>query len=109
MYFNYPFYTIKQPTLTPNQSIVLLTMTYKLSQSKRTGRRSKPLLNPIAIVCHACALVNYWAGLFKEIDKEVLEAGVNTMLKIAASLLGKKRSRDGQQLLKNDDSGDKKE
>jgi len=69
----------------------------------------KPLLNPIAIICHACALMNYWAGLFKEIDKEALEAGVNTMLKIAASLLGKKRSRDGQQLLKNDDSGDKKE
>ena len=45
----------------------------------------------------------------KKIDKEALEAGVNTMLKIAASLLGKKRSRDGQQLLKNDDSGDKKE
>ena len=53
--------------------------------------------------------MNYWAGLFKEIDKEALEAGVTTMLKIAASLLGKKRSRDGQQLLKNDDSGDKKE
>jgi hypothetical protein len=37
--------------------------------------------------------MNYWAGLFMEIDKEALEAGANTMLKIAASLLGKKLAR----------------
>jgi len=53
----------------------------------------KSLTNPISVICHACALMNYWAGLFMEIDKEALEAGVNTMLKIAASLLGKKLAR----------------
>lgn len=75
----------------------------------KTCFEKKPLPNPIAIICHACALMNYWAGLFKEMDKEALEAGVTTMLKIAAELLSKKRNRDGQQLLKNDDNGDKME
>lgn len=41
-------------------------------------------------------------------DKEALEAGVNTMLKIAASLLGKKRSKDDQLQLKDDNGGNKK-
>jgi len=39
---------------------------------------------------YASALINYWACLFMEIDREALEAGANTMLKIAAFLLGKK-------------------
>ena len=39
-----------------------------------------------------------------EINKEALEAGTNTMLKIAASLLGKKLGKDGQLLSK--DGGD---
>lgn len=42
-------------------------------------------------------------------DKEALEAGVNIMLMIAAEILSKKRNRDGQQLLKNAEDGDKME
>jgi len=53
---------------------------------------------------YASALINYWACLFMEIDREALEAGANTMLKIAAFLLGKKQGKDGQLLLK--DGGD---
>jgi hypothetical protein len=64
----------------------------------------KPLINPVSIICHACALMNYWAGLFKELDKEALETGVNLMMKIATSLLGKKRNKDGQLLLKDDET-----
>jgi hypothetical protein len=44
-----------------------------------------------------------------EIDREALEAGVNTMLKIAASLLGKKVGEDGQLQLKNGDEDNKQE
>ena len=68
----------------------------------------KPLLNPISIICHACALMNYWEGLFMEIDKEAPEAGVNKMLKIATSPLGKKISKDGQLQLKDGDGDNKK-
>ncbi|XP_066331812.1 uncharacterized protein [Miscanthus floridulus] len=36
-------------------------------------------------------------GLFLEMDKEALEAGVNTLLQIAAKLLVKKMRNDGRQ------------
>ena len=67
----------------------------------------KPLTNPISIIRHACALMTHWAGQFMEIDKEALEAGANTMLKIAASLLGKKLGKNGQLLLKDGDDDNK--
>lgn len=65
----------------------------------------KILRNPAEIICYACALMGYWAGLFPELDKEALEAGVKTMLQIAAKLLEKK-TPDAGLLLKNkpDDS-----
>jgi hypothetical protein len=49
--------------------------------------------------------MGYWAGIFPELDKEALEAGVKTMLQIAAKLLEKK-TPDAGLLLKNkpDDS-----
>lgn len=40
----------------------------------------KIVQNHISIVCHACALMSYWTGLYLEKDKETLEAGVNAML-----------------------------
>ena len=43
----------------------------------------KLLKNPASIICYACVLMDYWAGLFMEIDKEALIAGANTMLQIA--------------------------
>ena len=51
--------------------------------------------------------MTHWAGQFMEIDKEALEAGANTMLKIAASLLGKKLGKNGQLLLKDGDDDNK--
>jgi len=38
--------------------------------------------------------MSYWAGLYLKEDKELLEAGVNTMLKIALKLLNKKMKPD---------------
>jgi hypothetical protein len=49
--------------------------------------------NPITIICYACSLMSYWAGLFLEDDKEALIAGVNTMMEIAVKLLDKKKSK----------------
>jgi hypothetical protein len=56
----------------------------------------KKLRNPIEIVCHACALIKFWAGLQKEVDKEALIQGVETMFKIAAQLLSENRPPDSQ-------------
>jgi hypothetical protein len=42
----------------------------------------KNIHNSIPIICHACALMNYWAGLYSEVDKKILEAGVNSMMQI---------------------------
>jgi hypothetical protein len=63
----------------------------------------KLILNPISIVCHACALMSYWAGLYAGMDREALEEGVNTMLRIATGLLNKKQRRDDHHLLKDSD------
>ena len=43
--------------------------------------------NPLEIICHAYALMKYWAGLFAEIDREQLEEGVATMMRAATELL----------------------
>jgi len=48
------------------------------------------LHSPLDIVRHACALIKFWAGLQKEVDKEMLIQGVDTMIKIALQLLSKK-------------------
>lgn len=52
----------------------------------------KVLKNPIEIICHACALMRFWAGLQKDEDKEKLIQGVNNMLRIATRLLTKSQS-----------------
>lgn len=46
----------------------------------------KILHNPLEIVSHVCALMKFWAILQKEVDKEVLIKGVDTMFKIAEQL-----------------------
>ena len=50
------------------------------------------LNNPIEIVCYACSLMRYWAGLYAEGDKERLVEGVNFMLKIVTKLISKTRA-----------------
>ena len=54
------------------------------------------LHNPLAIVSHACALMKFWAGLQKEVDREVLIKGVDDMLEIAVKLLNEKRQGTSQ-------------
>lgn len=66
----------------------------------------KKLHNPLEIVCHACALIKFWAGLQKEVDKETLIQGVDAMLKIAVQLLAKKRLDTNQLDMLQDADGD---
>ena len=47
------------------------------------------------IVCHACSLMRFWAGLYAGEEKEVLIEGVNAMLQIAVKLLAKKNQKTG--------------
>jgi hypothetical protein len=49
----------------------------------------KELHDHLEIVCHACALIKLWAGLPKEVDKEMLIQGVDAMFKIAVQLLSR--------------------
>ena len=51
-------------------------------------------------------LIGYWAGLLLGADREALEAGVNTMLATAVKLTTKKKAKQGQLLLKDDQSDD---
>lgn len=59
----------------------------------------KKIHDPISVVCYACALMKYWAGLYGEADKEALIAGGDSMLKIAIQLLSKKKKmQDDRQI-----------
>jgi len=67
----------------------------------------KFIKNPIEILCHAGALMQYWAGLYTEVERKMLINGVNTMLKVATDLLlQKKSSGDKNKCLKYDDHRD---
>jgi hypothetical protein len=50
--------------------------------------------------------MGYCTGLFLGIDKEALEAGVNTMLAIAVSVTTKKKTKQGPPQLKNGQDDD---
>jgi hypothetical protein len=50
----------------------------------------KKFLNPIGIICHAGALMKFWAGLLKSDDKDVWCKGVDMMIDIATKLLAEK-------------------
>ena len=59
-----------------------------LELQKFAGQYGKRFHNSIEIICHACALMKFWAGLQKKDDKEALIKGV-TMFKIVVQLLSK--------------------
>jgi hypothetical protein len=40
----------------------------------------------LEIICHAGALMKFWAGMYLELDKKALEDGVNMMLKVAMDI-----------------------
>jgi hypothetical protein len=45
--------------------------------------------------------MGYWAGLYPDVDKEALEAGINTMLQIALKLAKKMKKTSHPQLLED--------
>ena len=65
--------------------------------------QGKNVTSPITIICYACSLISYWAGLFEDLDKEELSVGAETMLKIALQLVGKAKSPQDQDVLKEKD------
>lgn len=66
--------------------------------------KEKIIQNPISIICHACALISYWAGLFLESDKEQLIEGANTMLHIALKLLNEKQNPSEDLMIEDEDA-----
>jgi hypothetical protein len=68
----------------------------------------KMVKTPLSIICNACALMSYWAGLYPAEDKDTLVARVNAMLQIAVKLLSRK-AKPGETPLLQDDGGDRDE
>jgi len=62
--------------------------------------------NPATIVCYACVLRCYWAGLFLGVDKEALEAGVKQTLAVAMSLTTQKKTKQDTPQLKDGHNDD---
>lgn len=54
---------------------------------------NKFIKSPLEIICHAGALMKFWAGLYIGLDREELEAGVNSMLKPAMDMLANKKNK----------------
>lgn len=43
----------------------------------------KLIKGSLEIICHACALMRHWTGLYAEMGREKLIERVNTMLRVA--------------------------
>jgi hypothetical protein len=52
------------------------------------------LWNPLEILCSACAFMRYWACLYPEVTKEVIEEGVDLILHTTIMLLGEEEDKD---------------
>jgi len=66
----------------------------------------KAVTSPIHVICYACSLMEYWAGLFLDEDKDQLIAGANTMLEIAMQLVSKEVKAQKHRSLENNKSTD---
>lgn len=62
----------------------------------------KLIKSPLEIVCHACALMKYWVGLFADMDQDQLVEGANTMLRVAKEILATQTARQVDHLLLQD-------
>jgi hypothetical protein len=60
----------------------------------------KIIKNAVEIICHAGALTRFWAGLYADVEREMLINGVNTMLREATRLILTKNNVEGQKCLK---------
>ena len=58
--------------------------------------------NPLGIICHACALMINWSGLFVEFNRDQLVEGANTMLRVPKEILAAQTTRQVNQLLLED-------
>jgi hypothetical protein len=65
----------------------------------------KNIKNPIEIICHAGALMKFWAGIYEEVERKMMVNGVNTMLKVAADLLLPRHQPDDQPKRLKQDNG----
>jgi hypothetical protein len=53
--------------------------------------RKKQIKNPNELLFSACAFLRYWAGLERDEDqRQLINAGVDLMMRTAMKLLGKK-------------------
>ena len=52
----------------------------------------------LEIICYACALLHYWAGLYTEMDKEQPVEGANLMLQVAKGLLASQNAGQASRL-----------
>jgi len=62
----------------------------------------KVVKNPLEIICHACALMIYWSGLFAELERDQLIEGANTTLRVAKEVFAAQTTRQVNQLLLED-------
>lgn len=66
----------------------------------------KLIKNPLEIICHTCALMKYWAGLYNELDQAQLVEGAELMLKVAKEVLATQTVRQVNLLLLQKDDQD---
>jgi len=69
---------------------------------KQFSIKKKLIKNPLEIICHTCALMSYWSGLYTELDQEQLVEGANTMLRVAKEVLATQTARQVNHLLLKD-------
>lgn len=62
----------------------------------------KLIKDTLEIICHACALMKFWSGLYAEMDQEQLVEGANTMLRVAKEVLASQTARQVNQILLQD-------
>jgi hypothetical protein len=55
--------------------------------------------NPCEIVFLACLFIRYWSGLYTGVHQEMIEKGVQTMIRVAMRILEKKPSTSAPRLL----------
>jgi hypothetical protein len=51
----------------------------------------KHISNPFELLFSACAFMRHWAGLYPEMTKRMIEAGVNMMVKTVFQMLKETR------------------
>ena len=71
-------------------------------RNKAVFDKKKLIKNPLEIICHTCALMSYWSGLYTELDQEQLVEGANTMLRVAKEVLATQTARQVNHLLLQD-------